>query len=98
MVRESCQRTHVNTTCKLLLLHHAFESLGCKVVGLRTDNFNFRSQRAIAALGAKLDGVIRHHALRRDGTVRDSVMYSILAAEWPDVKRHLESRLARHAR
>jgi RimJ/RimL family protein N-acetyltransferase len=96
--RESVQRTHVNTTCKLLLLQHAFESLGCKVVGLRTDNFNFRSQRAIAALGAKLDGVIRHHALRRDGTVRDSVMYSILTAEWPDVKRHLEFRLARHAK
>jgi RimJ/RimL family protein N-acetyltransferase len=96
--RQSYQRTHVNTTCKLLLLRHAFESLGCKVVGLRTDNFNFRSQRAIAALGAKLDGVIRHHAMRRDGTVRDSVMYSILAAEWPDVKRHLESRLARHAK
>jgi len=96
--RESYQRTHVNTTCKLLLLQHAFESLGCKVVGLRTDNFNFRSQRAIAALGAKLDGVIRHHAMRRDGTVRDSVMYSILATEWPDVKRHLESRLARHGR
>jgi RimJ/RimL family protein N-acetyltransferase len=96
--RESYQRTHVNTTCKLLLLRHAFESLGCKVVGLRTDNFNFRSQRAIAALGAKLDGVIRHHAMRRDGTVRDSVMYSILAAEWPDVKRHLESRLARHTK
>jgi N-acetyltransferase len=96
--RESYQRTHVNTTCKLLLLQHAFEALGCKVVGLRTDNFNFQSQRAIAALGAKLDGVLRHHALRRDGTVRDSVMYSILAAEWPDVKRHLESRLARHAK
>jgi RimJ/RimL family protein N-acetyltransferase len=96
--RESVQRTHVNTTCKLLLLQHAFESLGCKVVGLRTDNFNFRSQRAIAALGAKLDGVIRHHLLRRDGTVRDSVMYSILTAEWPDVKRHLEFRLARHAK
>jgi N-acetyltransferase len=96
--RESSQRTHVNTTCKLLLLQHAFESLGCKVVGLRTDNFNFRSQRAIAALGAKLDGVIRHHAMRRDGTVRDSVMYSILVTEWPDVKRHLEARLARHAK
>jgi RimJ/RimL family protein N-acetyltransferase len=96
--RETYQRTHVNTTCKLLLLQHAFESLGCRVVGLRTDNFNFRSQRAIAALGAKLDGVIRHHALRSDGTVRDSVMYSILAAEWHDVKRHLESRLARHAK
>ena len=94
---QSRQRTQVNTTCKLLLLRHAFEVLGCKVVGLRTDNFNFRSQRAIAALGAKQDGVIRHYGLRRDGTVRDVVMYSILAAEWPDVRRHLELRLARHA-
>ncbi|HTM13945.1 MAG TPA: GNAT family protein, partial [Bryobacteraceae bacterium] len=87
---QSRQRTHVNTTCKLLLLGHAFETLGCKVVGLRTDNFNFRSQRAIEALGAKRDGVMRHHVARRDGTVRDSVMYSILASEWPDVRRHLE--------
>src|SRR5438477_8116991 len=71
------QRSHVNTTCKLLLLAHAFETLGCRVVGLRTDNFNFTSQRAIAALGAKLDGVIRHHQARRDGTARDSYMYSI---------------------
>ena len=94
---QSRQRTHVNTTCKLLLLSHAFDTLGCKVVGLRTDNFNFRSQRAIEGLGAKKDGVIRHHAARRDGSVRDSVLYSILAAEWPDVRRHLELRLARHA-
>jgi RimJ/RimL family protein N-acetyltransferase len=93
----SRQRSHVNTACKSLLLAHAFETLGCKVVGLRTDNFNIRSQRAIEALGAKKDGVIRHHQARRDGTVRDSVMYSILAAEWPDVKRHLALRLARHA-
>jgi RimJ/RimL family protein N-acetyltransferase len=93
---QSRQRTHVNTTCKLLLLAHAFDTLGCQVVGLRTDNFNFRSQRAIEALGAKKDGVIRHFGLRRDGTARDSVMYSILAAEWPDVRRHLELRLARH--
>ena len=91
------QRTHVNTTCKLLLLAHAFDTLGCAVVGLRTDNFNFASQRAIAALGAKKDGVIRHHHPRRDGSVRDSVMFSILKAEWPDVRRHLEGRLARHA-
>ena len=90
------QRTHVNTACKLLLLGHAFEALGCGVVGLRTDNFNLASQRAIEALGAKKDGVIRHHHRRRDGTIRDSVMYSILAAEWPDVKRHLTTRLARH--
>ena len=92
----SRQRTNVNTTCKRLLLEHAFDGLGCKVVGLRTDNFNFKSQRAIEGIGAKKDGVLRHHAARRDGTVRDSVMYSILAAEWPDVRRHLELRLARH--
>jgi RimJ/RimL family protein N-acetyltransferase len=91
------QQTNVNTACKLLLLMHAFGSLGCAAVGLRTDNFNFRSQRAIEALGAKKDGVIRHHHPRRDGTVRDTVIYSILAAEWPDVKRHLELRLARHS-
>jgi RimJ/RimL family protein N-acetyltransferase len=92
------QHSHVNTSCKLLLLGHAFDTVGCKVVGFRTDNFNFTSQRAIEALGAKKDGVIRHHALRRDGTtVRDTVMYSILASEWPAVKRHLESRLARHS-
>ena len=89
------QRSHVNTACKLLLLAHAFDKLGCKVVGLRTDNFNFASQRAIEALGAKKDGVIRHHWPRRDGSVRDTVMYSILAAEWHDVRRHLELRLAR---
>src|SRR5512133_640958 len=91
-----CQRTHVNTTCKLLLLAHAFDAVKCDVVGLRTDNFNFASQRAIERLGAKKDGVLRHHQARRDGTVRDSVMYSILATEWPDVKRHLELRLARN--
>ena len=93
---ERWQKTKVNTACKLLLLTHAFESLECRVVGLRTDNFNFRSQRAIEALGAKKDGVIRHHHPRRDGTVRDTVIYSIVASEWPDVKRHLELRLARH--
>jgi RimJ/RimL family protein N-acetyltransferase len=89
------QRSHVNSACKLLLLGHAFDTLGCRVVGLRTDNFNFRSQRAIERLGAKKDGVLRHHQARRDGSARDSVMYSILAAEWPDVKRHLALRLAR---
>ncbi len=89
------QRTHVNTTCKLLLLRHAFDALGCQVVGLRTDNFNFTSQRAIERLGAKKDGVIRHHGLRRDGSVRDTVMYSVLAREWPDVKKHLELKLLR---
>lgn len=94
----SVQRSHVNTACKMLLLGHAFDGLGCVVVGLRTDNFNFRSQRAIEALGAKKDGVIRHHMARRDGSVRDSVMYSILASEWPDVKRHLSLRMNRHRR
>jgi RimJ/RimL family protein N-acetyltransferase len=93
---KSWQRSHVNTCCKLLLLGHAFDTLGCKVVGLRTDNFNFASQRAIEALGAKKDGVIRHHAARKDGSARDTVIYSILAKEWPDVKRHLELRMARH--
>jgi N-acetyltransferase len=93
----SRQRSHVNTTCKLMLLEHAFETLGCKVVGLRTDNFNFRSQQAIEALGAKKDGVIRHHMARRDGTARDTHMYSIILSEWPDVKRHLELRLKRGA-
>jgi RimJ/RimL family protein N-acetyltransferase len=93
----SWQRTHLNTTCKLLLLIHAFETLGCEVVGLRADSFNFRSQRAIEALGAKKDGVIRHSKVRPDGTVRDTVMYSILRSEWFDVRRHLELRLHRHA-
>jgi N-acetyltransferase len=93
---KSRHRSSVNTSCKLLLLRHAFDTLGCKVVGLRTDNFNFTSQRAIEALGAKKDGVLRHHAIRRDGTVRDTVMYSILANEWSDLRKHLEARLARH--
>jgi RimJ/RimL family protein N-acetyltransferase len=92
---KSWQRTHVNTTCKLMLLQHAFETLGAQLVGWRTDNFNFASQRAIERLGAKKDGVLRHHALRRDGTVRDTVMYSMAAAEWPEVKAHLQYQLAR---
>lgn len=91
----SRQRSHVNAACKLLLLTHAFETLGCRLVGFRTDNFNFRSQRAIEALGAKKDGILRHHFARRDGTVRDSVMYSIAASEWPAVRRNLEWRLTR---
>ena len=94
---KSRQKSHVNTSCKLMLLTHAFETLGCRVVGLRTDNFNFASQKAIEALGAKKDGIIRHHMARRDGTARDTHIYSILAHEWPDVKRHLEHRLARYA-
>ena len=84
-----CQRTHVNTTCKLLMLTHAFETLGCNVVGWRTDNFNFASQQAIERLGAQKDGVIRGHAMRRDGTIRDTVMYSMRAGEWPEAKAQL---------
>lgn len=95
---KSRQRTHVNTTCKLLLLTHAFETLDAALVGLRTDNFNHASQAAIERLGAKKDGVLRHHAVRRDGTVRDTVMYSIAAGEWPEIKAQLLYRLARHGR
>jgi RimJ/RimL family protein N-acetyltransferase len=95
---KSVQRSHVNTSCKLLLLSHAFDTLGCAVVGLRTDHFNFASQRAIERLGAKKDGVIRHHHMRRDGTVRDTVMYSIVRGEWPEIKTHLHYKLSEHAR
>ena len=93
---KSVQRTHVNTVCKLLLMQHAFEVLGCHVVGWRTDNFNFASQRAIERLGAKKDGVIRGHALRRDGTIRDTVMYSLRAGEWPETQAHLLYKLKQH--
>jgi RimJ/RimL family protein N-acetyltransferase len=91
------QRTHLNTTCKLMLLTHAFEKLGAQTVGWRTDNFNWASQRAIERLGAKRDGVIRGHALRRDGTVRDTVIYSVTLGEWPEIKAHLIHMLDRHA-
>ncbi len=93
---KSWQRSHVNTACKLLLMTHAFETLDCKTVGFRTDKFNFASQRAIEALGAKKDGVIRRFGTRRDGSARDVVIYSIIASEWPEVKLHLKNRLARH--
>ena len=86
---KSHQRSHVNSTCKLLLMTHAFEALGCHVVGWRTDNFNFASQAAIERLGAKKDGVLRGHALRRDGTIRDTVMYSLRSGEWPEVRAQL---------
>lgn len=92
----SWQRTHVNTACKLMMMSHAFETLGCPVVGWRTDNFNYASQRAIERLGARLDGVIRGHALRRDGTIRDTVMYSMRAGEWPEVKAQMLYNLQRH--
>jgi N-acetyltransferase len=90
-----CQRSAVNTSAKWLLMQHAFETLGAQLVGWRTDNYNFASQRAIERLGARKDGVLRHHALRRDGTVRDTVMYSLAAGEWPEVKAHLEHQLSR---
>ena len=86
---QRCQRTHVNSTCKLLMMTHAFETLGCHVVGWRTDNFNFASQAAIERLGARKDGVIPGHALRRDGTIRDTVIYSLRSGEWPEVKAQL---------
>jgi RimJ/RimL family protein N-acetyltransferase len=84
-----CQRSHVNSVAKLLLMTHAFETLGCHVVGWRTDNFNHASQAAIERLGAQKDGVIRGHALRRDGTIRDTVMYSMRSGEWPEAKAQL---------
>ena len=95
--RQSVQRTHVNTTAKLLMMGHAFDTLGCHVVGWRTDNYNFASQRAIERLGAKKDGVLRGHALRRDGTIRDTVMYSMRSGEWPEAKAQLLYLLERHA-
>jgi RimJ/RimL family protein N-acetyltransferase len=79
---KSWQRSFVNTACKLRLLEHAFDTLGCSVVGWRTDNLNSRSQAAIERLGAKRDGVIRRQAQRRDGTLRDTVMYSVTSEEW----------------
>lgn len=95
--RQSAQRTHVNTTCKLLMMGHAFDTLGCHVVGWRTDNYNLASQRAIERLGARRDGVIRGHAMRRDGTIRDTVMYSMRSGEWPEARAQLLYLLERHA-
>jgi RimJ/RimL family protein N-acetyltransferase len=94
---KSVQRSHVNTVAKLLLMGHAFDTLDCQVVGWRTDNFNFASQRAIERLGAKKDGVLRGHALRRDGTIRDTVMYSMRAGEWPEARAQLLYLLQLHA-
>jgi N-acetyltransferase len=92
---KSSQRSHVNSTSKLLMMQHAFETLGCNVVGWRTDNFNFASQAAIERLGATKDGIIRGHALRRDGTIRDTVMYSLRSGEWPEVKAQLLHSLSK---
>ena len=94
---KSRQRSGVNTSCKLMLLAHAFNTLGCAVVGLRTDNLNYASQAAIERLGARKDGVIRHHAARRDGSVRDTVIYSILRSEWLGIESALHDRLQHHA-
>ena len=91
------QRSHVNTTCKLLLLEHAFDTLGCHVVGWRTDIFNIASQRAIERLGAKKDGVLRGDQLRRDGTIRDTVVYSLRSGEWPESRAQLLHLLELHA-
>jgi len=87
---KSVQRTHVNTTCKLLLFKFAFEQLEANTVALRTDQFNFKSQKAIERLGAKKDGIIRGNARRKDGTIRDTVMYSIVKGEWANVEAHLQ--------
>ena len=89
------QKRHLNTACKRLLLQHAFETLGCVAVEFHTDHRNLDSQRAIERLGAHKDGVLRAHKRRPDGTLRDTVCYSILASEWPDVQRWLTMRLGR---
>ena len=93
--RHSVQRTPLNTACKLLLLGHAFETLGCIAVEFRTHFFNQQSRRAIERLGAKLDGVLRSHQRLADGSLRDTCVYSIVASEWPAVKAHLRWQLAR---
>lgn len=93
--RASAQRTPLNTQCKRLLLGHAFESLDCIAVEFRTHRLNVQSRRAIERLGAQLDGVLRSHSLAADGTVRDTAVYSITAAEWPAVRSHLDWQLAK---
>jgi RimJ/RimL family protein N-acetyltransferase len=91
--RASVQRTPINTECKLMLLGHAFETLGCPAVELRTHVLNTQSRRAIERLGAKLDGVLRNHMRMPNGTLRDTCVYSILESEWPTVRAHLEWQL-----
>jgi RimJ/RimL family protein N-acetyltransferase len=93
--RNSVQRTEINTQCKLLLLTHAFDTLGCIAVEFRTHFFNHQSRRAIERLGAKLDGVLRSHQRSPNGTLRDTCIYSIVASEWPTVQAHLTWQLAR---
>jgi RimJ/RimL family protein N-acetyltransferase len=93
--RRSVQRTGLNTECKLLLLTHAFATLECIAVEFRTHFFNQQSRRAIERLGAKLDGILRNHQRARDGTLRDTCVYSIIASEWPTVRSHLAALLQR---
>jgi N-acetyltransferase len=93
--RKRVQRTDLNTHCKLLLLTHAFETLDCIAVEFRTHFFNHQSRRAIERLGAKLDGILRSHQRASNGTLRDTCVYSIVAAEWPTVKAHLTFQLSR---
>jgi N-acetyltransferase len=92
------QRSAVNTQCKLLLLTHAFEKLDCIAVEFRTHFFNHQSRRGIERLGAKQDGILRSHAIAPNGTLRDTVVYSIIASEWPTVKAHLNYQLNEKAR
>jgi len=92
-LRKRMQRTAANTECKLLLLSHAFEARGCIAVEFRTSSHNARSRRAIERLGAKLDGILRNHGIHKDGSLRDSCVYSLTAAEWPAVRNSLRSRL-----
>ncbi|HUH32063.1 MAG TPA: GNAT family protein [Rhodanobacter sp.] len=92
------QQTHLNTACKRLLLEHAFTRFGCVAVAFHTDLLNTTSQRAITRLGAQREGVLRAHQRRTDGSIRDTVCFSILASEWPDISRQLGLRLARLAR
>ena len=93
--RKAVQRTDLNTQCKLMLLTHAFETLDCIAVEFRTHFFNQQSRRGIERLGAKLDGILRSHQLATNGTLRDTCVYSIIAAEWPTVKAHLTYQLSR---
>jgi len=93
--RAAVQRSPLNTQCKLLMLRHAFETLDCIAVEFRTHFFNHASRRGIERLGAKLDGILRSHQVAPNGTLRDTVVYSIIAAEWPTVKAHLTYQLER---
>ncbi len=90
-----CQRTPLNTQCKLLLLGHAFETLQCIAVEFRTHRLNTQSRRAIERLGAQLDGMLRSHVRSPDGTLRDTAVYSITASEWPTIKTHLQWQLSK---